>query len=477
MQKVPKILVVGDLMVDHYIWGSSSRISPEAPVPVVEVKTENNRLGGACNVANNLIALGAEVSLCGIVGRDPIGEWMVNELNKQGIDIQYILQDPSRSTTQKTRILISSQQALRVDRENTQKISERLESEILEILFPRIQDYDGVILSDYNKGLLTPSLTRALITQTRTLNKPILCDPKGTDYSKYSHATLLTPNKKEAMEATGIVIKDEESLKSALKKMKNDYALGLALITLSEDGIGVLDSHCVHKIPTIAKEVYDVTGAGDSVIAALAYKLAQNSNIIEACEFANAASAVVVGKIGSATATHQEIDAFLKSQNKVNEESSLLFDNQEEEITQLIKKLKSENKRIIFTNGCFDLLHMGHIQYLQKARNLGDILIVGLNSDNSVRALKGPSRPIHTQEDRARILLALSCVDYVIIFEDSTPTNLLSFVQPDMLVKGGDYEGKEIAGAQFAKEVRLIDFLEGHSSSRIIQKIQENKEK
>lgn len=475
--QAPKILVIGDLMVDHYIWGNSSRISPEAPVPVVDVKEENNRLGGACNVANNLISLNAEVSLCGVIGRDSMGDWMINELNKQGIDIQYIFQDPTRPTTQKTRILISSQQALRVDKESRESISIALEAEILETLQNCITKYDAIILSDYDKGLLTPSLTRALITYARESNKPILCDPKGKDYSKYTHATLLTPNKKEAMDATGINIKDDQSLESALKKMQKDYSLQIALITLSEDGIGVLDSTHMHKIPTIAKEVYDVTGAGDSVIAALAYKLAQGSNIIEACEFANGAAAVVVGKVGSATATHEEINAFL-NQNQINKykNTNILQSTQKDEILSLIANLRSENKRIIFSNGCFDILHLGHIQYLQKAKKLGDVLIIGLNSDSSVAKLKGETRPINNEQDRAKILLALACIDYVIIFEDETPKDLISLIKPDILVKGADYKGKEIAGAEFAKEVRLIDFLEGRSSTNIIQKIHKLKE-
>ncbi len=476
--QAPKILVIGDLMVDHYIWGNSSRISPEAPVPVVDVKEENNRLGGACNVANNLISLNAEVSLCGVIGRDSMGDWMINELNKQNIDIQYIFQDPLRPTTQKTRILISSQQALRVDRESRTNISIALEAEILEALQTCITKYDAIILSDYDKGLLTPSLTSTLIAYARENNKPILCDPKGKDYNKYTNATLLTPNKKEAMDATGINIKDDESLKSALKKMQEDYSLQIALITLSEDGIGILNSNQMHKIPTIAKEVYDVTGAGDSVIAALAYKLAQNSSIISACEFANAAAAVVVGKVGSATATHNEINTFLDHQNKIDKykHMNLLKSTQKDEILNLVANLRSKNKRIIFSNGCFDILHLGHIQYLQEARKLGDVLIIGLNSDKSVRELKGETRPINNEQDRAKVLLALACIDYVIIFEDKTPKDLVSLIKPDILVKGADYKDKEIAGSEFAKEVKLIDFLEGRSSSNIIQKIHQLKE-
>ncbi len=464
-KKSPKILVIGDVMVDHYIWGKCERISPEAPVQVVNVKEENNRLGGACNVAANLSCLGAKVSICGVVGKDDMGEWLVSELDRRNIDIQFVIPTDTRPTTQKSRILISNQQVLRVDRENTSSISDNLRDDILNHLAHKIRDFDAVILSDYAKGLLRNDLIRGIIDIAKSESKIVLVDPKGNDYAKYKNATLLTPNKSEASQATQIQITDDSSLKEAMKKLQKICSLDICLVTLSEEGIAILDNKKnLYKSPTIAREVYDVTGAGDTVIAALAFGLSGGLNIFEACEFANAAAAVVIGKIGSATASISEILAFLHNGAYAN--SKILS---KAELSNVLPSLKE--KKIVFTNGCFDILHKGHISYLQKARGLGDMLIVGLNSDTSVKKLKGDSRPIFPQEDRAEILAALECVDYVVIFDEQTPHNLIKLIQPDVLVKGADYEGKEVVGTEFAKEVKLIEFVEGKSTTSTIQKI------
>ncbi|MGX2972180.1 D-glycero-beta-D-manno-heptose-7-phosphate kinase [Helicobacter sp. T3_23-1059] len=460
----PKILVIGDLMVDHYIWGKCNRISPEAPVQVVNVKEESNRLGGACNVAANLIAFGAKVSLCGIIGKDEFGKWLISELHAQNIDITHIIPTPTRPTTQKSRILISNQQVLRVDREKGEDIDENLQEEILSSLKRKMRDFDAVILSDYAKGLLTPKLTKSIIKLARSEGKPILVDPKGNDYSKYQNATLLTPNKLEAQIATQIQINDDESLKQAMKKLQKECKLDICLVTLSEEGIAILDKKKLVKSPTIAKEVYDVTGAGDTVIAALAFGLSGGLNIYEACHFANAAAAVVIGKIGSASANFSEIVAFLH--NGSYSTSKIIS---KDELAMLLPSLRE--KKIVFTNGCFDLLHAGHISYLQQARGLGDLLIVGLNSDSSVKRLKGENRPINNQNDRALMLCALECVDFVVIFDEDTPLELIKLIKPHTLVKGEDYKGKEVVGSQIAKEVILADFIKGKSSSLIIQKI------
>lgn len=456
--KSPKILVVGDLMLDHYILGDCSRVSPEAPVQVVEVKKEQNRLGGACNVAHNLIALGAEVELCGVVGKDRAGESLLKSAKELGVGVELVYEDAQRQTTQKSRILVSNQQILRVDRENRENLS----SEVLERMFglveKKIAEFDGVILSDYGKGVLSEEMTQRLITLANKHNKIILCDPKGSDYSKYKNATLLTPNKKEAKEATGIEIDNPEKLLLALQALSSKCNLTYPLITLSEDGIGILENGELKVFPTLAQEVYDVTGAGDTVISALCYALAQGKSIDEACKFANSAAAVVVAKVGSATATQEEI--YLFHQN----------DSIESKILKSPKDLP-QNSKIVFTNGCFDILHKGHVSYLQKAKELGDILVVGLNSDRSVKELKGEERPINSQEDRAYLLASLECVDFVIIFDESTPYELIKEISPTFLVKGADYEGKEVVGSEFAKEVKLIEFVEGKSTTNIIKKI------
>lgn len=456
--KTPKILVVGDLMLDHYILGDCSRVSPEAPVQVVEVKKEQNRLGGACNVAHNLISLGAKVELCGVIGEDRAGEELLSQAKELGIGTSHIYQDSQRQTTQKSRVLVSNQQILRVDREDRGEVSSEVLSQIFNTIAKEIESFDGVILSDYGKGVLSEKMTRELIALANQHQKIILCDPKGSDYSKYKNATLLTPNKKEAKEATGIEIDNPETLLLALNSLKNQCSLTYPLITLSEDGIGILENEELQVFPTLAQEVYDVTGAGDTVIASLCFALSQGKSIQESCKFANSAAAVVVAKVGSATATQEEI--YLFSQDS-GVESKILSS----------PKDLPQNANIVFTNGCFDILHKGHVSYLQKAKELGDILVVGLNSDRSVKALKGEERPINSQEDRAYLLASLECVDFVIIFDELTPYELIKEISPSILVKGADYEGKEVVGSEFAKEVRLLEFVEGKSTTNIIKKI------
>ncbi|WP_066388926.1 D-glycero-beta-D-manno-heptose-7-phosphate kinase [Helicobacter himalayensis] len=466
--KSPRILVVGDLMIDHYIWGDCNRISPEAPVQVVNVKSESNRFGGSCNVVNNLIALGAKVSVCGVVGEDSDGIWLVETLESLGVGIEHIFIDPSRPTTKKSRVVISNQQVLRVDRESSTPVDSTLLKKVREDLDFLLSGVDCVIISDYDKGLLNYDFTQHIISLARSENKPVLCDPKGVDYSKYRGATLLTPNKKEASLATNIPIVDDESLLQAGSALKKMCELSISLITLSEDGIGIIDKSLT-KIPTYAQEVYDVTGAGDTVIAALGFALSSGLDIYKASEFANVAAAVVVGKVGSASATHIEIERYLHSHQ--NKESNKVFNK--EQVKCALDSLKSTNKesKIVFTNGCFDILHRGHIQYLRQARALGDVLIVGLNSDASVSALKGADRPINPQDDRAFLLANLECVDFVVIFDEETPKELIRFLAPDILVKGADYEGKELAGSEYVKEVKLLPFVEGKSSTKIIEKI------
>lgn len=462
----PRILVIGDLMIDHYIWAKCDRISPEAPVQIAEVKDENNRLGGACNVGNNLVSLGAKVSMCGVIGNDDTGKWLVKNLDLLGIDVQNIFIQPKRPTTKKTRVIVSNQQVLRVDKEDKSPISEEISKEIFSSIEHKISDFDCVILSDYNKGVLNESLVQKIIKLARSENKLVLCDPKGNNFQKYKGATLLTPNKTEAQIATKITIEDDKSLTLALKALKKDSHLSIPLITLSEDGIALLDKkNQLIKIPTIAKEVYDVTGAGDTVIAALGFALSGGLDIYKSCEFANAAAAVVVGKVGSAVATHTEISQHLHSCTYNDTSDKILAK------TSLLTMLHSlKNKKIIFTNGCFDILHKGHVSYLQKAKKLGDILIVGLNSDASVKRLKGKGRPINTQDDRAYVLSGLECVDFVVIFDEDTPEDLIALISPDVLVKGKDYEGKTIAGTKYAKEIKLIDFVDGKSTTNILKK-------
>ena len=515
----PNILVVGDLILDHYIWGNCERISPEAPVQVIDVKRESLNLGGACNVANNLISLESNVWICGMVGCDEAGNTLKQELKNRGIKIEGIFSNPLRPTTQQSRLIAAHQQVVRIDREDKSPICQEGEKFILDFVEHTLvkSKLQCLVLSDYQKGVLSESLTQSLIALAKAHNLKILIDPKGKDYTKYKGATLLTPNKKEAIQATGINVCDEDSLQDCIVALQKMCALEVSLITLSEDGIAFAtrdsiqaESVKLERMPTIAREVFDVTGAGDTVIASLAYMLALGKPISQSVYFANAAAAVVVSKVGSATASKKEIFAYLRRNNLldsalVNAEFLKIFDEESclnhlsermvkifkrqkllsywdkwikaeelNEFLESLRQLKEENFKIVFTNGCFDILHLGHIDYLHKARNLGDLLIVGLNSDSSITHLKGTSRPINEEKDRIAMLCALECVDFVVVFSEETPRELIAKIRPHTLVKGADYANKEVVGREFSEEVRLIEFIEGKSTSQLIQKIKES---
>ena len=466
----PKILVIGDLMIDHYLWGKCERISPEAPVQIVNIDKESSVLGGAGNVINNLRALGSRVDVLSVVGDDYVANELKALLENIKVQSNMLIIEQNRKTSKKSRLIASQQQVLRYDNESIEDISSASEKEIINKLSANISNYDVVILSDYGKGVLTTKLTQEIISISNKNKVKVFVDPKGKDYSKYKGAYTLTPNKKEAIEATNIIIKNNESLEKAIKKLKDECMLEVSLITLSESGIAIFDDNLRVK-PTVAREVYDVTGAGDTVIASIAFAIANHMKIDDAIQFANLAAGVVVGKIGSATASLDEIYEYESSLNRSNSSSHI---KSFEEIKILAKKLHDKGKKIIFTNGCFDILHAGHVKYLEEAKSYGDILILGLNADSSVRKLKGPTRPINNQDDRAYILASLESVDYVVIFEEETPYELIKLIQPNILVKGGDYEGKDVVGQDIAQELRLVQFVDGKSTSKIIQRIQNN---
>lgn len=463
----PQILVIGDLMIDHYLWGGCERISPEAPVQVVDIARETTVLGGAGNVINNLVALGAHVNIAGVIGDDENGEELCTMLDAIGVKSEGLVKQKGRKTSKKSRIIASNQQILRYDKESKDAIDLTSEQAIVSYVKSTIDLCDILILSDYGKGVITDSVAAGVITAARNAGKKVLVDPKGKDYRKYQGAYLLTPNKKEASEATGIVINDEASLKKALLNLKETCDLECSMITLSEDGIAIYDES-MRRFPTVAKEVYDVTGAGDTVIASLSFALSSGLGIDEAAPFANHAAAVVVGKIGSATVTLSEIEEY---ESSLHQSTSDMHIKSKEEIVALSDRLKKEGKKVVFTNGCFDILHVGHVKYLQEAKSYGDVLIVGLNSDSSVRELKGPTRPVNNEDDRAYILAALESVDYVVVFSEETPHDLIKSIAPDILVKGGDYEGKVVVGAEFAKELRLVQFVDGKSTTATIARI------
>jgi len=468
--KTPKVLVIGDLMIDHYLWGTCERISPEAPVQVINVGKESMVLGGAGNVVNNLNALGADVDVISVIGCCEISNELKELLTKIKVSTGLLVTQNDRITSKKSRIIASQQQVVRYDRESTNEISNLSQESIVTSFKKIVSNYDVVLLSDYGKGVLTFHLTKSLIEIANKNNKKVLVDPKGLDYSKYKGAFLLTPNKKEASEATNININDDKSLRKAISTLKTDCDLEVSLITLSENGVAIYDDRLrIH--PTFAREVYEVTGAGDTILASLGFALACNSEIDDAVEFANLAAGIVVGKIGSAIATLNEIIEYESSLKKSTSDEHI---KSLAEITILSKELKERGKKIVFTNGCFDILHSGHVRYLEIAKSYGDVLVLGLNSDRSVASIKGSHRPINIQLDRAYILAALEAVDYVVVFDEDTPYNLINAVKPHLLVKGSDYEGVKVVGEDLVEELKLVKLEEGKSTSKTIEKIKKS---
>ena len=458
-----KILVIGDLILDHYQIGESTRLSPEAPIPIVNIVKESSLLGGAGNVVRNLRTFGCKVILFGIIGGDQDGEVIKNLLDDINVSKSNLLIDNHFMTIKKTRVISDNQQIVRVDKEIFKSTSQENSNHILDNINKIINEVDVIIISDYNKGLLTPYLISNVIKIGKKNNIKVLVDPKRKDFSIYKGAYLLTPNKKEASEATELIINNDESIVAVLNKLKKITDSQEQLVTLGNQGIAFLDNGLI-KIPALAKEVFDVSGAGDTVISALAYCLAKGSTLKESILFANKAASIVVSKNGPATASLEEIQNISKDNYR-----SKIFKNVNDFINHKIEIIK--DKKCVFTNGCFDILHAGHIDYLYKSSQKGEVLIIGLNSDLSVRTLKGKTRPINNQTDRAIILAALSFVDYVIIFEEQTPLNLIKQIKPNVLIKGGDYVREDVVGFNIVEKTEIIPFVKGKSTSNIINKI------
>jgi len=466
----PRILVIGDLMIDNYLWGECNRVSPEAPVQIINIEKETKVLGGGGNVAHNLKILGANVEVLSVIGSCTISNELKKLFKEVNLNTSYLIEQKDRVTSKKTRIISAHQQVIRYDIETDDDINSDSEQKLIQLFKTILENFELVILSDYGKGVLTHRVVQEIIKSANSKDIKVIVDPKGSDYTKYSAAYLLTPNKKEASEATGINISDEKSLKNALVYLKESFNLNVSLITLSEDGIAILDDK-FRLHPTVAREVFDVTGAGDTVIATIGYALASNKDIDSAVVLANLAAGVVVGKIGSATASFEELiryESLLKFSSSENNVISL------EKFMQILGDLRKSKNKIVFTNGCFDILHVGHVKYLEEAKKLGDILIVGINSDSSVSRLKGKSRPINSLNDRSHIIASLKSVDYVIPFEEDTPIELIKAIVPNILVKGSDYKDKNIVGEEIVEKLVLIDFVEGRSTSNTISKIRAN---
>ena len=468
------IVVVGDAMLDHYVMGCVNRISPEAPVPVLEFVEESHTLGGAANVAKCAAALGAEVELIAVVGSDPFGEKLKSIGKDLGIQVESLLVDHSRPTTSKTRIVAGAQHVLRLDRECRSPISEILQRRIILNIERCAKSADAFILSDYAKGVLSHSVCQAAITASA--GKPVIVDPKGPDWHRYRRATVIKPNTTEAQTISGSAILNPADAARVAQNIGRDLQIDHVIVTMGEQGAVVVadaprrnDASAVH-LPSRTREVFDITGAGDIVAATLAVALAGGAPISQAAWLANAAAGVSVGRLGAATVSQHDIinaldDRPVRSPHKVMHP---------DDAARLAARLRAQGKRLVFTNGCFDLLHVGHVSLLEKSRRAGDALFVGINTDSSVRRIKGPSRPIQPEWDRAQIVAAQGSVDAVVLFDEDTPYQLIQALQPEVITKGADRNGKEdVIGWDVVEarggQVLLLDLVEGRSSTRLIE--------
>lgn len=459
------VLVVGDVMLDRYWQGPTSRISPEAPVPVVKVENDELRPGGAANVALNAAALGAGVSLIGLVGEDAEAGLLVDSLASRGVDSNLVSVPGSRTIT-KLRILSKHQQLIRLDFEDGFSGSDS--QAILERFLQALPAVKAVVLSDYAKGVLRDP--QPLIRAARERGLPVVIDPKGTDFQRYRGATLLTPNQSEFEAVVGHVL-DDADLAAKGCALRDELGLEALLVTRSEKGMCLLQrGHAPIHLPTRAREVYDVTGAGDTVVAVLAASLAAGESMHEAVALSNLGAGVVVGKVGTATVSPAELAAAMEEHLPIQTGAVA-----EDLLVELVARARAAGERVVMTNGCFDILHAGHVTYLQQARALGDRLIVAVNDDDSVRRLKGETRPVNGLAPRMTVLAALAAVDWVVPFSEDTPQRLICRVGPDVLVKGGDYRPEDIAGGECVLaaggEVKILTFLPGHSTSGMIETI------
>ena len=465
------IAVIGDVMVDRYVFGDVSRISPEAPVPVNRVSSVKEVLGGAGNVASNLANLDCHVYLGAVAGVDDHGRVLDNLLAADHIDTTGLIHDESRSTITKMRILGDRQQMMRLDFETITPITSAEEEQLiswLEGLCKR--GLQGIVISDYGKGVCTPTLLEHVFQLANAYQVQTIVDPKGADWSKYDGAICITPNVKELGESLGRIIpNDDASVIEAAKEVLNKVNIKYIIGTRSAKGITVVakDGRTWHN-PATQQDVFDVSGAGDTVVAMMISCLASGLSMRLALHIANGAAGIVVSKVGTYPIHRQELIDLWRSVRQLTTSSPLYT---KEEMKALIDKWQSMDETVVFTNGCFDILHRGHITYLQEAAQLGGHLIIGLNSDASVRRLKGETRPIVSEEDRAALLSSLQCVDGVVLFEEDTPAELLAYLRPNILVKGGDYKKEDIVGRESVDEVEVLSFKEGYSTSDIVKRI------
>jgi D-beta-D-heptose 7-phosphate kinase/D-beta-D-heptose 1-phosphate adenosyltransferase len=478
----PRILVIGDLILDRYVWGDAERISQEAPVILLREDRQETRLGGAANVANMLRGLEAEVTLAGVVGDDADGSHIREELTRFGVDCSALVVDKDRPTTCKVRFMGRAQhrhphQMLRVDREVRYPICTEIAQQLLNALIPRLHEFQAVLISDYAKGVCTAEILRPLIEAARAAGLPVVADPAaGGDYNLYRGATGVTPNRSETQKATGVDVRSIDAAYDAGKILVENFGLEMAFVTLDRDGIVLARKNAqpVH-LPTRVREVYDVTGAGDMVLAMFGLGMAAGIDPVKLCRLANVAGGLEVEQVGVVRISRKEIltDLLHGSRRAAGKVCSI------EELTRHVSARHKAGQKVVLTNGCFDLLHIGHLSYLQEASREGDCLIVAINSDRSVRRLnKAPDRPIFDEEYRAQMLAGLEAVDYVVVFDEETPHQILRQLQPDVLVKGGTYRDDEIVGREVVLEyggrVKALGVTPGVSTTEIVRRLRDS---
>ncbi len=479
-ERAVRVAVVGDLILDEYLDGVVNRISPEAPVPVHLVKNSSVTAGGAANVARNIQLAGGEALLVGVCGNDASAVQLKQLLKADRIDLNGVCTDPERPTVKKTRITSSHQQLVRIDWEEVKPIAAAMQDQLFKHL--ESLSWDVLLLSDYGKGGLPQDFLRRLINLANERQKPVVVDPKGKDYSIYAGAQLVTPNRKEAYEALAIEDQSEWTAEALAQTLYKRHNIANILVTLGAQGMFGLEGATqeTQHLSALTREVFDVSGAGDTVVAMMALGMGAGIHVFEAMKLANAAAGRVVEKWGTQPIKREElIEALARDLSKQTfgftpTNSKIVSLN---ELKQLIGPHGQRKRKVVFTNGCFDILHAGHISYLEEARSRGHLLVIGVNSDRSVKALKGASRPIIPAEQRMRLLAALQCVDFVVNFDEDTPAKLISDLMPDVLVKGADYEVAQIVGADVVQaaggRVERIPFVEGLSTSDIVRRVRE----
>jgi D-beta-D-heptose 7-phosphate kinase/D-beta-D-heptose 1-phosphate adenosyltransferase len=471
-QSKKHVLVIGDIILDKFIWGNVDRISPEAPVQVVNVQRENIALGGAANVAHNLAAIDCGVTMLGVIGQDENGRTVEAELDRIGIDKSALFTDPKRPTTTKTRVIAASQQVVRIDHEITDAIPDRIENQILEYLKNNISNFAAIIISDYQKGVLTDKVILSALKLGKQNKVKTIVDPKRNDFSVYSGASIIKPNLKEAETAVNRRLRTEKDILDAGTTILQNCGCDAVLITRGKEGMILIKASGHENIASTARDVFDVTGAGDTVIAYLGMLLANGHSYSESARIANVAAGIAVSRVGTTTVSKDDV---LHEMEDISSGSNKIVTA--EELNSTLSAIR-KNKQIVFTNGCFDILHIGHISLLNKSKALGDKLIIGLNSDSSIRRIKGKNRPIVSENERAHILAALESVDYVVLFDEDTPLELIKKLKPDVLVKGSDYKIDDVVGYEevrsYGGKVKLVDLIEGFSTTNIVESILKN---